>query len=119
MYTKKFLVSLRRRALRRRVWYKCLDSLDRGFYNLTCMVVDRVESYVLLREVLGIVLTLRDALKGEFVRLAESLGVEKAWKASETASQWGNADAWKWKGDLGFAWFKALNEFNSPTGWGN
>ncbi len=118
LYTRKFLVSLRRRALRRRVWFKVLDSLDRGFYNLTCIVVDRVESSVLLREILGIVLRLRDALKGEFARLVESIGIERAWKASENASNWGNVDAWKWRDDTGFARYHAALEINSPTGWG-
>ena len=78
MYSKEFLVGLRRRALRRGLWYRALDSFDRGFYNLTCVVVDRVESEKLSRVILGIVLKLRDALKGEFVRLVESLGVARA-----------------------------------------
>ncbi len=118
MYTKSFLLALRRKALRKRLWYRSLDNLERGIYNLTCAVVDRVKSPVLLRKILSIVMTLRDALKGEFTRLVESIGVERAWKASETASDWGNVDAWKWRRDQGFARFHAVIEFNAPSGWG-
>ena len=118
MYTKNFLLALRRRTLRRGLWYRTLDSLDRGIYNLTCAIVDRVKSATLLRQILSIVKTLRDALKGEFVRLVESLGVARAWKASEIASLWGNSEACKWRSDSGFAWFHAVVAFNAPSGWG-
>ena len=118
MYTKNFLVSLRRKAIRKRLWYGTLDNLNRGIYNLTCIVVDRVKSPVLLHKILSIVKTLRDALKGEFTRLVESIGVERAWKASENASNWGHRDAWKWKNDSGFARFHAVIEYNTPSGWG-
>ena len=118
MYSKEFLVGLRRRALRRGLWYRALDSLDRGVYNLTCIVVDRVESEKLSRVILGIVLTLRDALKGEFARLAESLGVRKAWEMAGYAVSWGYRDAWAWRRDEGFARFFAVLESNAPSGWG-
>ena len=118
MITKSYLLGLKRRALRKRLWYKALDSLDRGFYNLTCMVVDKVESSKLIREVLGVLLKLREALKGEFVRLVESLGVERAWEASVNAVSWGYISAKLWRWDDGFARFHAMLEYNSPSGWG-
>ena len=118
MYSKEFLVGLRRRALRRGLWYRTLDSLDRGFYNLTCVVVDRVESETLLREILGIVLKLRDALKGEFARLVESLGVRKAWENAGYAVSWGYEAAWKWRREERFAKFFTVIESNAPSGWG-
>ena len=118
MYSRGFLVGLRRRALRRGLWYGVLDSLDRGFYNLTCVVVDRVESETLSRVLLGIVLKLRDALKGEFARLVESLGVRRAWEAAGSAVEWGYGAAWAWRRDMGFARFLAVVEFYAPSGWG-
>ena len=118
MYSRDFLVGLRRRALRRGLWYGVLDSLDRGFYNLTCVVVDRVESEKLSRVLLGIVLRLRDALKGEFVRLVESFGVRRAWDVAGYAVGWGYGAAWAWRRDEGFARFFAVMESNSPSGWG-
>ncbi|MCW3991437.1 MAG: hypothetical protein NWE79_01920 [Candidatus Bathyarchaeota archaeon] len=118
MYTKNFLLALRRRTLRRGLWYRTLDSLDRGIYNLTCAVVDRVKSETLLRQILSIVLKLREALKGEFVRLVESLGVRKAWEMAGYAVGWGYGAAWEWRRDEGFARFLAVIEFNAPSGWG-
>jgi len=118
MYTKNFLLALRRRTLRRGLWYRTLDSLDRGIYNLTCAIVDRVKSATLLRQILSIVKTLRDALKGEFVRLVESLGVRKAWEMAGYAVGWGYGAAWAWRRDEGLARFFAVMEFNAPSGWG-
>jgi hypothetical protein len=117
LYTKNFLVNFRQKALRRGLWFRTLDSLDRGFFNLTCIIVDRIESETLLREILGIVLKLRDALKGEFVRLVESLGVGRTWRASENATLWGYSDAHCWRWDMEFARFHAVIEHNDPSGW--
>ena len=69
------------------------------------------------KEVMSIVLKLRDALKGEFVRLLESFGVRKAWEAAIDAVTWGYKDACAWKHDLGFARFHAMIEINSHSGW--
>ena len=116
MITKGFLLGLKRRALRRGLWYRVLDSLDRGYYDLTCYVVDRIRSVNVFREILVIVLKLREALKGKFVRLVESLGVMRAWNDSEIALLWGNGEARGWRRDSGFARFHAVLEFNSPSG---
>ena len=112
------LKGLKRRALRRGLWYRALDNLDRGLLNLTCEVVDRVKSEALSRQILGIVLKLRDALKGGFIRLVESVGVARAWNAARKAVEWGNRGASRWKRDPGFARFHALIEYHSPRGWG-
>ena len=117
MFTQSFLRGLRRKAVRRRIWFKALDGEDRSFYNLVVSVVDRVESEKLSRGILGIVLTLRDALKGEFARLVESFGVRRAWEAAESAVQWGYEAAWAWRRDEGLARFHAMIEINSPSGW--
>lgn len=119
MFTRGFLSGLRAKALRRRLWFKVLDRMDRGFYNLTVVVVDRVEDPVLGREILSLVLKLRDALKSKFVGLVESLGVERAWEASRLAVDWGNHRAKVWRGDKSFATLHAVLEFYSPSGWGS
>ena len=85
---------------------------------MVCIVVNRVRSEALAREVMVIMIKLRDALKSDFVRLVESFGVKRAWKASDRAMRWGNRDALEWKGDNGFARFHAMIEFNAPSGWG-
>ena len=119
MFTSSFLRSLRWKALRKRCWFKALDNFERGFYNLTCAVVDRVESPVLGKQILSFVVKLRDALKGEFVRLVESLGVSRAWAASRLAVSWGYRGARIWRNDESFSRFQAVLEFHSPSGWGS
>lgn len=117
MFTQIFLRGLRRKAFRRGIWFKALDCMDRSFYNLVCSVVDRVESPVLGREILGVVLKLRDALKDEFVKLSESFGVIRAWETAACAMAWGYRDAWIWRRNKGFARFLAVMKYNTPSGW--
>ena len=63
MFTSSFLKNLRGKALRRKLWYKVLNRFDRSYYNLTCSVVARVESLDLGKEILSLVLQLKNALK--------------------------------------------------------
>ena len=118
MFTSSFLRSLRGKALRRKLWYKVLDRFDRSFYSLTCTVVAQVESLDLGREILGLVLKLKNALKGEFVRFVESFGVKQAWSSAYHAVLWGYEAARGWKYDPSLARLHALNQFNMPSGWG-
>ena len=92
--------------------------MERNIYNLTCSLFDRIRSPFLGKLLLGMVVKLRDALKGEFTRLSESFGVRKAWEAAKSAVAWGYGDAWAWRGDAGFARFFAVLEFNASSGWG-
>jgi len=118
MFTRDFLEGVRRKALRRKVWYSALDGVERGILSLTSRIVDRVESRVLGVEIVKILAKLRDAMKSDFVRLVEGYGVGTAKKLSVQASEWGNmlADAWSY--DLGFARYLALLDTNKPSGWG-
>ncbi|MHA2303361.1 MAG: hypothetical protein ACXACD_20665 [Candidatus Thorarchaeota archaeon] len=118
MYTRDFLLRVKRKALRKGVWFKVLDGLDRSFINLICTIKNNISSEVMVREVMAIVIKLRDAVKGEYWRLVESIGVQRAWRASENALQWGYKEASSWKYDTGFHIFHAVIEFSSPTGWG-
>lgn len=118
MFTKEFLAGIRRKALRRKVWYSALDRVERGMLSLTSRIVDRVESKVLGVEIVKILAKLRDAMKSDFVRLVESYGVRMAKKLSVQASEWGNMFADVWSYDLGFARYLALLNVNKPSGWG-
>jgi len=116
LYTRGFLLSVKRNALRRGVWFKSLDGLERSIINLTCAVVENVNSITLIREIMEIVLKLKNAAKGEFLKLTETIGVQRAWKVSELSFKWGNKDALFWRDDLIFHMFHAMIEINSPTG---
>ena len=117
LYTRNFLLKVKQKALRRKVWFKALDNLDRGFYNLVCAVVNKVRSKVLIRQVMAIVRRLREALKSDFIKLVESIGIKRSWEASELATYWGNTDALGWKRDVRFHKFHAMIAYNAPTRW--
>ena len=119
MYTRDFLLRVKRKALRRGVWFRALDGLDRSFINLTCTLLNKIDSITMVRGIMDIVLKLREAMKGEFQRLTETFGVQRAWKAVAYALRWGNKDASFWRDDPGFHMFHAMIEFNSPMGWGS
>ena len=118
VYSRDFLLGLRRRAMRRRVWYRGLDSLDRGIFYLVTRVVDRVESALLGSVLVRIVRRLRDALKSEFARLMESEGFRMAAVAAERAVEWGSGVAEGWARDVGFVRYLTSLAFNRPSGWG-
>lgn len=118
MFTRDFLAGVRRKALRRKVWYNALDRVERGILSLTSQLVDRVESRVLGVEIVKILAKLRDAMKSDFVRLVEGYGVKMAKKISVQALEWGNMLAEAWSYDFGFARYLALLNANKPSGWG-
>jgi hypothetical protein len=75
--TADYLRDIRAVALRKRIWYRALDRLERGIVNLSIKLVDAVRSDVLLGELVKILAKLRDAAKSAFTRHIEGYGVEK------------------------------------------
>jgi len=118
MFTRKFLEGWWRRALRRRVLFTALDREDRGYLYLTMKALDEVRSVDVGRIILKILVKLREALKGPFVRRMEDYGVGKAWAMSKTAVEWGYRAAGGWAGEVGFIRYLTVHELNSPSGWG-
>jgi len=47
MFTAEFLSDMRKRALRKGVWYRTLDRVERGIVSLIVRIVDRVERKLL------------------------------------------------------------------------
>jgi hypothetical protein len=118
MFTGQFLSNVRNRALRRGVWFKALDNLERGVLTLASRVVDRVESAVLGTEIVKILRKLTEAMKSGFVRRMEEYGFEQALKMVNKAVEWGNVLAPDWSSDLGFVRYLTVLDFNRPTGFG-
>ena len=118
MFTSSFLVEVRRKALRRGVWFKALDRVERGILCLTAHIVDRVESAVLGIELVKIMGKLRDALKSGFVRRMEGFGLGRARRLAEQAVEWGYESAAVWGSDLGFVRYLTVLDVNWPTGFG-
>ena len=118
MFASSFLVEMRRKALRRGVWYRALDRVERGILSLTARVVDRVESAVLGVILVKILRKLRDALKSGFVRRMEEFGLRRAKELTRQAVEWGYGAARGWAYDLCFVRFLTLIDVNKPTGFG-
>jgi len=118
MFTRKFLKRWWRRALRRRVLFTALDKEERAYMYLTMRVLDEVRSARVGRIILKILVKLREALKGPFVRMMEDYGIRKAWMMSKTAVGWGYRAAGGWAREDGFIRLLTVNELNAPSGWG-
>ena len=118
MFTSQFLTEARTKALRRGIWYKALDRVERGILSLAAQVVDRVESVVLGVELVKILAKLRDAFKSVFVRRMEEYGFGRAKVLAVQAFDWGYVGARLWSSDLGFARYLTLIDVNAPSGWG-
>jgi hypothetical protein len=116
LITHDYLKSVRLTALRKRTWFKALDKLERGIFNLTIKFVENIKSQVLAGHIVKILEKLRDAAKCAFTRHVESYGFMKLRETAEQALGLGY-DATGWIRDLGFAEWFALNNYYNPVGW--
>ncbi len=110
---KRMLVRLRVRALRRRVWFRVLDRLERASVELTIKVVDTVRSPTLARMLLSVVAKLANAMESPVARMMREVGSALAEKASQIAQQWGHRSAHQWKADLRFIRYLAVMQMNT------
>ncbi|NIR13151.1 MAG: hypothetical protein GWN86_04050 [Desulfobacterales bacterium] len=96
------LVLIRRKAWRKKVWYKALSRVERGLVSLTIRCVDRVQSSKLAVLLNAIVKRLEIALESRVKRLMEEVGRPLARRISRIAQDWGHKSALKWTGEEGF-----------------
>ena len=99
--TREVLVGLKTRGLRRRVWFRVLDRIERGLVDLTIRWVDNVRSGRLTEILLRILVKLGRAMEEGMARVL-LVGRELALRASVLAVRWGNVDAYSWRSDHGF-----------------
>lgn len=116
MLSKELLREVRGIALRKRVWYKALDGIERGIVNLTISVVESVKSPTLVRELSKILAKLREAFKSAFIKHVEDYGFKKLMDVINVAVGFGNVEALKWESES-FAKLLAVNNYNNPVGW--
>jgi hypothetical protein len=114
MFKKAFLSEMRLRAMRKGVWYRALDRLERGILTLASRVVDEVHDVVLGVVLVKIVAKIRDATASRFVRHVETFGVLRA---REIIAQVRVFKGLGWLDDGGFARYLAFLDFNQPIGW--
>ena len=99
--TRELIVGVRTRALRRGLWFRVLDRVERGLVDLTIRWVDRVKSGRLAQVLVRILEKLVLAMEDRMVRVLER-GRVLALRASGLAVLWGDEVAFGWRFDAGF-----------------
>jgi hypothetical protein len=95
------IAGLKTRALRKRVWFRVLDRVERGLLDLTIRWVDDVRSGRLTKTLLRILVKLARAMEQGMAQVLV-VGRELALRASVLAVGWGNVDAYSWRFDESF-----------------
>ncbi len=108
------LRALRVRSMRRGLWNRVLNRLERAQVDLTLRMVRKVRSTFLARVLDSIIEKLESALESRVSRMIGSVGFPMARRLSEMARTWGNQNAIKWVDDRGFARFLTIMILNSP-----
>ena len=107
MFTSEFILSMKRKALRRRVWFCALDHDERCILSLTARLVERVESALLGTILVKILKKLRNALDNQLVKRME-FGIKRAREIATQAVAWGYDEAEIWASDDDFISYLTL-----------
>ena len=103
------LAEAKRAALRRGIWFRSLNRIERGILDLTVKYVDCVKSAKLAKIVSAILSKLKMAMESTVERVVRVIGVSLAQKISSIAVNWGNKSAVSWADDHDFALYLAMN----------
>lgn len=103
------LVQAKKLALRRGVWFKVLNLVERGVIDLTVKCVDSIKSRRLAKLLTAIISKLESAMESVVDRLVRTVGLPLAQRVSNVAVRWGNRLAALWACDLLFARFLVVN----------
>jgi hypothetical protein len=105
----KILESLKKKALRRGLWFNTLNSIERGIIDI-CIRIKRdfdVKSSRLLRVLTEIVKKIIQVLKSFSDIESWIKGFRMASQASWIAVSWDYKEAWKWAQDLNYITYLA------------
>lgn len=106
------LVMAKKAALRRGIWFRALNRVERGVLDLTERYVDRIKSTKLANVVTAILAKLKLATESMLDRLVRTVGLPLAQKIGLIAQKLGNASAKQWAADTSFACFLAVMNTN-------
>lgn len=112
LMTSEWLESVRRRALRKRVWFKVLNKLERGLVNLTIRCVNDVKSPRLALIIGRLVCKILKACRSRFVMRVMETGYDLAGEISRIAVSWGYDQASCWMRDKAFIRCLGVNAAN-------
>ena len=103
------LTEAKKSALRRGVWFRSLNRVERGIIDLTVRYVDNIKSTKLAKVVTAIIEKLQTTMESMVDKLVRTIGLPLARKISNIAVSWGNHLASKWAEDRAFARFLVIN----------
>ena len=106
------LVALRRQSMRRGVWYRVLNRLERAQVNWTVRIVKRVRSSLLAHVLDLIIEKLMEALESRVLRAIRQVGIPAALRLSRIAQSWGHKEGRAWARDRKFVRFLAVMSLN-------
>ena len=109
------LARLRWLALRRGVWFRCFNRLDRGLVYLTLRLLKSIHNKTLATTLCSIAQRLVEALEGKVSRMMRQVGGPLAEKMSRIAQGWGNRSARGWAKDPGFIRYLTILSLNAPS----
>jgi hypothetical protein len=103
------LTETKKYALRRGVWFKALNRVERGIIDLTVKYIDNIKSATLGKVLTAIMLKLQTITENMIDKLVRTIGLPLARKISNIAVCWGNRLASMWADDPAFARFLIIN----------
>ena len=104
-----FISIIKKRALRRGIWFRALSRVERGVLDLTVRYVDCIKSAQLAKVVTAILEKLKLGTESVVDRLVRTIGLPLTRRISEIAVSWGNRLASMWAYDFAFARFLVVN----------
>lgn len=108
------LEKIKKRALRRGIWFKVLSKIERIQVDLTIKVVKVVKSIILSKVLHSIVKKLLNAMESRVTRLMKEVGRTLVRKISEIGVKLGCKSAKSWINDEGFIKFSTIMYMNTP-----
>jgi hypothetical protein len=100
-------------ALRRGIWFRALNRLERGIMDLTARCVAKIKSVKLARIISSIIEKLNFAAESIIERMMKTVGYPLAQKTSLIAQSWGHRSAFSWVSESRFARYLAAMSLNS------
>lgn len=116
MITRGVLEEARRMALRKHVFFRVLDSLERGILILASRVLDAASDSLLASQLELILTKISEATVSKFLRHVEQVGAKRLIKVLGYARAWGSRVDASWVAS-DFSWYLAFLDFYQLNGW--
>ncbi len=111
-FSRSDLVLIKKKAYRRRLWFKIINQMERGLINAVVKIIEVVRSKLLNEVLRSIISKFTSAFESKMKRMMQEIGQPLAQKICLIASSWGNGDAEKWIDDKGFIQYLTVTLMN-------